>query len=90
MSHSLINSRDVEPKEDPSNTLSFEESDSYPPINDTERIKYDWLTFRRRCELCKQRKVRCDISICHFIETFCWIISKSLSLQSVLVYQIHV
>lgn len=40
------------------NSLPVKESEDHPPINDTENVGHDWLTFRRRCELCKQRKVR--------------------------------
>lgn len=42
------------------NSLPVKESEDHLPINDTENVGHDWLTFRRRCELCKQRKVRLD------------------------------
>lgn len=58
MSHSLTNDPDRKIDEDSSNTLPVKESEDDPPINDANNVGNDWLTFRRRCELCKQRKVR--------------------------------
>lgn len=58
MSRSFTNDPDINIDEALPNTLLVKESEDDPPTNDTEKVGNDWLTFRRRCELCKQRKVR--------------------------------
>jgi hypothetical protein len=43
---------------DPESSTSPAPAPRLDPEDDTQNIDQYWLTLRRRCELCKQRKVR--------------------------------
>ncbi|TAQ88971.1 hypothetical protein B7494_g2711 [Chlorociboria aeruginascens] len=48
------------PTNDPDVDTSTHSPPSLEPREDPPNQVQDWLTIRRRCELCKQRKVKCD------------------------------